>query len=85
MLFDQLVVIGSAGADFWTVRAVLHDGPIGAHFRARAVERDRDIGYQMGCPGPLISCLTGKNAAKLRIPITIVPGGLTMEQVDALS
>ena len=36
-------------------------------------------------PGPLISYLTGKNAAKLRIPITIVPGGLTMEQVDALS
>jgi nucleotide-binding universal stress UspA family protein len=36
-------------------------------------------------PGPLISYLTGKNAARLRIPITIVPGGLTIEQVDALS
>jgi nucleotide-binding universal stress UspA family protein len=36
-------------------------------------------------PGPLISHLTGKAAARLRIPITIVPGGLTPEQTDALS
>jgi nucleotide-binding universal stress UspA family protein len=36
-------------------------------------------------PGPLISYLTGKPAARLRIPITIVPGGLTMKQLDAVS
>jgi nucleotide-binding universal stress UspA family protein len=36
-------------------------------------------------PGPLISFLTGKPAARLRIPITIVPGGLTVEQLDAVS
>jgi nucleotide-binding universal stress UspA family protein len=36
-------------------------------------------------PGPLVSYLTGKQAARLRIPITIVPGGLTVEQIDALS
>ena len=36
-------------------------------------------------PGPLVTSLTGKTAARLRIPILIVPGGLTMEQVDALS
>jgi nucleotide-binding universal stress UspA family protein len=36
-------------------------------------------------PGPLVSALAGKAAARLRIPIAIVPGGLTMEQVDALS
>jgi len=36
-------------------------------------------------PGPLISHLVGKAAARLRIPITIVPGGLTVEQIDALS
>ena len=36
-------------------------------------------------PGPLISYLTGKPAARLRIPITIVPGGLTPDQVDALT
>ena len=36
-------------------------------------------------PGPLVSYLTGKQVARLRIPITIIPGGLTFEQVDALS
>lgn len=36
-------------------------------------------------PGPLISYLTGKPAARLRIPITIVPGGLSVEDVEALS
>jgi nucleotide-binding universal stress UspA family protein len=36
-------------------------------------------------PGPLITYLTGKPAARLRIPITIVPGGLTMDQLDAVS
>jgi nucleotide-binding universal stress UspA family protein len=36
-------------------------------------------------PGPLISYLTGKAVARLRIPITIVPGGLSLENVEALS
>ena len=36
-------------------------------------------------PGPLISHLSGKAAARLRIPITIVPGGLSLSELDALS
>ena len=36
-------------------------------------------------PGPLISALTGKHLGKLRIPITILPGNLTEEQIAALS
>ena len=36
-------------------------------------------------PGPLITYLTGQAAARLQIPITIVPGGLTLEQLDAVS
>ena len=36
-------------------------------------------------PGPLIAYLTGKPVARLRIPITIVPGGLTAEQIDAIA
>ena len=36
-------------------------------------------------PGPLITYLTAQAAARLRIPITIVPGGLTLEQLDAVS
>ena len=42
-------------------------------------------GTGIGGPGPLVTFLTGKAAARLRIPITIVPGGLTVEQIDALS
>jgi nucleotide-binding universal stress UspA family protein len=36
-------------------------------------------------PGPLITYLTGQAVARLRIPITIVPGGLTLEQLAAVS
>lgn len=36
-------------------------------------------------PGPLVSFLVGKAVARLRIPVTIVPGGLTNEQIDAIS
>jgi nucleotide-binding universal stress UspA family protein len=36
-------------------------------------------------PGPLVTALTGKALSRLRIPITIVPGTLTEEQLDALT
>ncbi|MEQ8398333.1 universal stress protein [Thalassobaculum sp.] len=36
-------------------------------------------------PGPLISFLASKAAARLRIPITIVPGSLSDEEIDALT
>jgi nucleotide-binding universal stress UspA family protein len=36
-------------------------------------------------PGPLVTALTGKALARLRVPITIVPGTLTEEQLDALT
>jgi hypothetical protein len=32
-------------------------------------------------PGPLITSLVGKSITKLRVPVTIVPGGLTEEQL----
>jgi len=35
-------------------------------------------------PGPLITALIGRTG-QLRVPITIVPGGLTDEQVGALA
>ncbi len=35
-------------------------------------------------PGPLITHLTKKAISQLRIPVTIVPGGLTDEQIDQL-
>ena len=36
-------------------------------------------------PGPLIEALTGKLVGKLRVPVTIVPGNLSDEEVDAIS
>ncbi len=36
-------------------------------------------------PGPLISALTSKFINKLRVPVTIVPGNLTDEQLEALT
>lgn len=36
-------------------------------------------------PGPLVTYLVEKMAGKLRIPVTIVPGNLTDEQVDAIT
>jgi nucleotide-binding universal stress UspA family protein len=38
-----------------------------------------------GGPGPLVTALTGKFAGKLHIPLTIVPGSLTDEEVDAIT
>jgi len=36
-------------------------------------------------PGPLISALTGRMIGKLRIPLTIVPGSLSDEDIDLLA
>lgn len=36
-------------------------------------------------PGPLVQYLTTKGVGQLRIPITIVPGNLSVEQIDALA
>ena len=36
-------------------------------------------------PGPLVSSLAGKLSGKFPIPITVVPGNLTLEQIDALT
>jgi nucleotide-binding universal stress UspA family protein len=38
-----------------------------------------------GGPGPLVTALTGKFAGKLHIPLTIVPGSLSEEEVDAIT
>jgi nucleotide-binding universal stress UspA family protein len=33
-------------------------------------------------PGPLVSALTGKYIGKMRVPVTIVPGNLTPEDIE---
>ncbi len=36
-------------------------------------------------PGPLVAALTGKFVGKLRVPVTIVPGNLSDEDVDKIA
>ena len=36
-------------------------------------------------PGPLISYIVGKGSARLRIPVTIVPGSLTDEEIIGIT
>ena len=36
-------------------------------------------------PGPLVSALTGKFVGKLRVPVTIVPGNLSNEDIDKIA
>lgn len=38
-----------------------------------------------GGPGPLVTAMTGKFVGRLRVPITIVPGHLTNEQIQAIT
>lgn len=38
-----------------------------------------------GGPGPLVSALTGKLVGKLRVPVTVVPGNLSDDDIDAIS
>ena len=36
-------------------------------------------------PGPLVAALTGKYVGKLRVPLTIVPGHLTVEDIEHIA
>jgi nucleotide-binding universal stress UspA family protein len=36
-------------------------------------------------PGPLVEALTGKLIGKLHVPVTIVPGNLSNEEVDSIT
>jgi nucleotide-binding universal stress UspA family protein len=36
-------------------------------------------------PGPLVAALTGKFVSRLRIPVTIVPGNLSDEDIESLA
>lgn len=42
-------------------------------------------GTGRGGPGPLVTELAGKHAGQLRVPLTIVPGSLTDDDIDAIS
>ena len=36
-------------------------------------------------PGPLVSAVTGKFVGRLRIPVTIVPGNISIEEIESIA
>ena len=36
-------------------------------------------------PGPLVSALAGPMSANMQVPVTVVPGNLTIEQIDEIT
>lgn len=36
-------------------------------------------------PGPLVSSLVGKRGGRMPIPVTVVPGGMSLEEIDAVT
>lgn len=36
-------------------------------------------------PGPLVSALVGKRGGKMPVPVTVVPGSLTLDEVDEIA
>lgn len=67
---------------------------IGAKAEAivKMIEEDEDISFLVLAagtgkegPGPLVSNIVGKAVATFPIPVVVVPGGLTDEEIDALA
>ena len=59
---------------------------------AKLIEEDEDISFLVLAagtgkegPGPLVTTIAGKAASTFPIPIVIVPGSLTDEEIDALA
>lgn len=55
------------------------------------IREDEDIGLLvLGAneggdgPGPLVQALADRQAGKMRVPVTVVPGSLTLEEIDAV-
>lgn len=55
------------------------------------IDEDREIGVLvLGAgestegPGPLVSALAGKMSGTLHVPVTVVPGSMTLERIDAV-
>jgi nucleotide-binding universal stress UspA family protein len=80
------------GYDELEPEEIIREGPKAEQIM-KTIDDDPDIGILVlgasidpAGPGPLVSSLAGgKNAGSFPIPITVVPGGLTLEEVEALA
>ena len=58
----------------------------------KLIEEDEDISFLVLAagtgtegPGPLVTTIAGKSSSTFQIPVVIVPGGITDEEIDALA
>ena len=71
---------------------IIREGPKAEQIM-QVIEEDPDVGILVlgasvdpAGPGPLVSSLARcKNAGTFPVPITVVPGGLTIEEIEALA
>lgn len=55
------------------------------------IQEDGEIGIlvlgadeKTDSPGPLVSTLVGKRGGRMPVPVTVVPGSMSMERIDAI-
>lgn len=69
----------------------VRQGSVRQQIEALIAEERQIAGLVLGAgvgpegPGPIVSSLAGRFSESFRVPITIVPGGLTDQDVDALA
>ncbi|MDT8343753.1 MAG: universal stress protein [Thermohalobaculum sp.] len=57
----------------------------------RVIEEDPEVGVLVlgagegESPGPLVSHLVAKLGGRMRVPVTVVPGGLSLQRIDEIS
>jgi nucleotide-binding universal stress UspA family protein len=84
--------LANAGCEKVAVEDVIREGKL-VDAILQQIEDDEDVAVlvlgastESAGPGPLVSTLAaGSTAGKFPIPITIVPGDLTLEQIQALA
>ena len=84
--------LGNAGYDKVVIEEVIREGKL-VESILQQIEEDEDVAVlilgaskETAGPGPLVSSLaTGVTAGNFPIPITIMPGDLTLEQIQALA
>jgi nucleotide-binding universal stress UspA family protein len=84
--------LANAGCEKVAIEEVIREGKL-VDAILQQIEEDEDVAVlvlgastETAGPGPLVSTLAaGSTAGKFPIPITIVPGDLTLEQIQALA
>ena len=84
--------LANAGYDKVGLEEVIREGKL-ADAILQQIEEDEDVAVlvlgasnESAGPGPLVTMFaTGNRAARFPIPITVVPGNLTIEEIQALA